>query len=53
MTRWLIISMIAAQLMGCTEPAYKDAVAAKCRAENKTLADTYSDFAKSKGWSCL
>jgi hypothetical protein len=54
MTRWLLISMIAAQLMGCEAPqSYADTQRGICKAEHKTLVETYSAFSKGTGYTCL
>lgn len=52
MMRWLLISMVAAQLLGCG-PSYHDTQAGICHAEQKTLVDTYDEFSRSRGYACL
>lgn len=52
MTRWLIISLLAAQLMGCAQ-SYEATQRGICRVEHKTPTETYSEFSKGTGYVCL
>lgn len=55
MTRWLILSLIVAQLMGCDHaPAsYEETQRGICKAKGGALVETYSEFSKASGFQCL
>lgn len=52
MTRWLIISMIAMQLMGCG-PSYEETKRGICHAEHKEIVPVFDDYSKGSGYECL
>lgn len=52
MMRWVLISMIAAQLMGCGA-SYEDRQRGICHAEHKEIVPVYDEFSKAGGPQCL